>query len=160
MALDVDPGSMLALTSPPRPGSRAAFASIVPNTDLPFFEDVRVRRALYHALDRDEYIASYGAYSVKADAYLPPGHPMYSDTLSVYAMIWVPPRACWTRPDGPTPTATASATRTASSSNSTSSYPDFGNDARQGPVPYLAGATWRPSAWTLNCVPMAWSDLI
>jgi peptide/nickel transport system substrate-binding protein len=84
VALNVDPGVYAGFDIPTRTRIKSAYTSVVPNTDLPFFEDVRVRQALYYALDRDQFIAGYTAYDVKADAYLPPGHPMFTDTLVRY----------------------------------------------------------------------------
>jgi peptide/nickel transport system substrate-binding protein len=59
----------------------------VPEYDRPdFFEDVRVRRAIAHCLDRQSVVDTilYGR-SIVIDTYIPPEHPLYADGLTSYA---------------------------------------------------------------------------
>ena len=60
------------------------FAAIIPDNRLPFFADQQVREALYHALDRASWAAGFAPAVVPADSWLPPDHPMYTDTVTTY----------------------------------------------------------------------------
>jgi peptide/nickel transport system substrate-binding protein len=59
----------------------------VPEYDRPdFFEDVRVRKAVAHCLDRQSVVDTilYGR-SIVIDSYIPPEHPLYAEGLTQYA---------------------------------------------------------------------------
>ena len=50
-----------------------------------FFEDVRVRRAIAHCLDRQAIVDTvYYGRSIVIDTFIPPEHPMYADDVTVY----------------------------------------------------------------------------
>jgi len=158
VALDVDPGIYAGFDIPTQTRITSLYTSIVPNTDLPFFEDVRVRQALYYAMDRDQFIAGYSAYDIKADAYLPPEHPMYTDTLVRYPFDL-----------GTAASLLNSAGWTDTNSNGIRDKDGLefefdltyntGNDARQGLC-----LIWQEDLATigvdLNCVSMDWNELI
>ena len=159
VALDVDPGIYAGFDIPTQTRIMSNFRSVVPNTDLPFFEDVRVRRALYHALDRDEYIASHDPNGVKADAYLPPGHPMYTDTLVRYTYnlgtaASLLDTAGWTDTNG-----NGIRDKDGIEFEFDLYYPDFAGDARQD-LCLLWQADLATIGVDVNCVPMEWGDLI
>ncbi|MBN1641796.1 MAG: carboxypeptidase regulatory-like domain-containing protein [Anaerolineae bacterium] len=84
VATEVDPAIYGGLNVPTVSRATNLFRSIVPNTDLPFFADAAVRRALYYALDREQSARDYGPTHTIADAYLPPGHPMHGGAIVTY----------------------------------------------------------------------------
>ena len=61
------------------------FATIVPNLEVPLFQDVEVRKALFTALDRQSYSDDHSLVDIVADGYLPPDHPLYSSTHLTYS---------------------------------------------------------------------------
>lgn len=54
------------------------------NTELPPFDQVRVRRAVNHAIDRERIVSLISDRGILARGVLPPGMPGYDDTLQGY----------------------------------------------------------------------------
>ncbi|MBE2197986.1 MAG: DUF11 domain-containing protein [Anaerolinea sp.] len=61
------------------------FYNIYPNMERPYFAETAVRQALYHALDRERFVAEHWPMRSFAESWLPPAHPMYSDTIHRYS---------------------------------------------------------------------------
>jgi peptide/nickel transport system substrate-binding protein len=61
------------------------FYNIYPNMERPYFAETAVRQALYHALDRERFVAAHWPMRSFAESWLPPEHPMYSDTIQRYS---------------------------------------------------------------------------
>ena len=63
----------------------SGFSSLIPNpARKSFFGDQAVRQALSHALDRERFIHEYMGRTALGQSWLPPDHPLYSDTVTNY----------------------------------------------------------------------------
>jgi peptide/nickel transport system substrate-binding protein len=70
---------------------------VVLNTQIPPFNDVRVRRAMNLAVDRDRVVQMYGGNSVPTCQQLPPNFPGYEPYCPYTSDSG--PEGVWTRPD-------------------------------------------------------------
>jgi uncharacterized repeat protein (TIGR01451 family) len=64
--------------------SNNAYDDIVLDNRLPFFSELAVRQAMFHALNRPGIAATSWTSSIVANGYLPPDHPLYPGGETLY----------------------------------------------------------------------------